>query len=45
MSAFAPLLKAQQTSNAKALTCFKDTGINRQTQMEPARKGPETLSI
>lgn len=24
---------------------FKDVEINRQTQMEPARKGPETLSI
>ena len=24
---------------------FKDTEVNRQTQMEPARKGPEVLSI
>ncbi|MGY8661766.1 CHAP domain-containing protein [Bradyrhizobium sp. UFLA05-109] len=33
------------TVGAEGKGIFKDVEINRQTQMEPARKGPETLSI
>ena len=31
--------------DAEGKGIFKDVEINRQTQMEPAKKGPETLSI